>query len=221
VAVNWLLSASVALLALAVVIHAHVQVEARAWSAWTLALTDARQALLRWLRTIMDAHTETIAGTLHVARADHGEGEHASAQSLIASAQRLITHHALMLRTWLQRWSDTAAVLMTLPPSPVLPPGPTKIRALRELSRVQRLGDVVLPTRALRFRTGVRLRVTALKWLDWTAHAASLRARQPGQVEPALDLMDAACADLAALDRQTVATLEHLLRALPPDGPPN
>ncbi len=214
---NWTLSAIVALLALATVIYAHVQVESRAWSTWTLALTGARQTLVRWLRTNVDAHTGTIADALRVARADLDAGRATAALEVVLSAQALLERHTLMLRRWLRRWADVASALVATVPAPSMPDGAANLTALRHLTRVQQIADLLLPTRAMRFQAGVSLRLTALKWLAWTVHAATLRARRPGQLAHALDQLDAAQADLAALDGQAMATLEHVLRALPAD----
>ncbi len=217
--VSWMPAAAAALVAFALVVYAHVQAESRAWPAWTLALSGARQALVRWLRTNTNAHLGALQGTLGVARADERAGRPADTVDVIVSADALVSRHVMLLRAWLRRWADVARALRALAPTPRLPPGPVHLTVLRQLAVVQRLGVVLLPTRGLRFQARVGLLRTALQWLGWNFTAASLRARRPGQLAPALDHLDCACADLVALDSQAIATLEHLLLSLPPDTP--
>lgn len=216
--VNWTLATSIALLVAAAVHYAHFQVERRTWSAWTITLSGARAALARWLRAHTNAHLRALERTLRVARADHDEGQRADALDVIVSADALVGRHVAWLRAWLQRWADTARAHAALAPAPHQKPGPTALRPLRELAFAERTVAALLPTRSLRFQAQVRLQRTALQWLSWHASAASRRARRPGELLPALAQLDAACADLAALDRRALGTLEHLLLSLPPDA---
>lgn len=215
--VNWNAAATVAFLTVAFVVRAHRQAGRRAWPAWTAALTGTHQVLTQWLRAGTGAHLHALDGTLRVAREDHGLGRVDEALHVIKQADELAARHVQLLRAWLQRWADIAVALTTLAPAPPLPPQPTCLVPLRRIALAQRVGQVVIPTRALRFEANVRLQRLALKLVGWSAAAATARARQPEQLGHALDDLDATSADLAVLDAQAVTTLEHLLLSLPDD----
>lgn len=217
VQVNWNAAAAVAFLTVAFVVRAHRHAARRAWPVWTAALTGTHQALAQWLRASTGAHLHALDGTLRVAREDHGLGRVDEALHVIKQADEIAARHVHLLRAWLQRWADIAVALTTLAPAPPLPLASTCLAPVRRIALAQRVGQVVIPTRALRFEANVRLQRLALKLVGWSAAAATARAGQPDQLGNALDDLDATCSDLAALDAQAATTLEHLLLSLPTD----
>ena len=216
---DWLWAAMLATLVVVSVFLDHAEAERRSWPAWALALGGPRQALHDWLRVNTGVHLGTLEGILRVARDDHACGRDADALDVIAEAHTVAVRHVRLLRAWLQRWTDVVRALSALAPAPPLPQGPSRLPPIRHLARLQRLGDTLLPTRALRFRARVHIQRTALKWVGRSSAVASRRARHPGQLGQALDQLDAARHDLATLDAQTLSTFEHVLMSLPENAP--
>ncbi len=214
---NWHVAALVALFIVACVARAHRDAGRRAWPAWHVALTGSRQSLLQWMRLNTRIHLQTLDGTIRVAREDHALGHPADALRVIDQADALAARHVRWVRAWLERWSDVAVVLTNLAPTPPLPASPGRLPPLRKLALAQRVSQVVLPTRALRFKATVRIQRLGLKLAAWNSAAATLRARRTSQIDTALDDLEATCTDLVALDAHATTTFEQLLRSLPED----
>ncbi len=186
--------------------------DGRRWSTWGVALGEDSHARLHYLARQTGAQVRVVRATYDFALARQAQGDLAEALRLLDAGSVLIARFAPGMLAQLRHMLDLSRAVSALAPVVPLHPLEFRLRHLRGLMALARLGHAVLITGTERFRFKVRVLAHAFRLLVRGARGSAERARRDSP--RAWREVEALSADLVTLRRESLDVVRALLVSL-------